>query len=174
MFDECFEKLIGIERGYSNNPNDPGGETKYGVSKRSYPDEDIKNLTLDRAKYLYRRDFWDKLRLDDVGAYSLRVAEIMFEFGVNAGVHWSGVYLQRALNALNRRGTLFSDIKEDGVVGANTLKSLKSYASARGHNGEAVLFKCLNAQVGAYYIDICRKNERLEEFFFGWIDNRVA
>ncbi|OXE36892.1 MAG: hypothetical protein CGW95_04725, partial [Phenylobacterium zucineum] len=54
-FDQAFEVLIGHEGGYTNNPQDPGGETKFGISKRAYPDQDIANLTLDAAKAIYKR-----------------------------------------------------------------------------------------------------------------------
>ena len=56
-FDQAFQKLIGHEGGFVDHPSDPGGATKYGISKRSYPGEDIPGLTLDRAKTIYRRDF---------------------------------------------------------------------------------------------------------------------
>lgn len=49
-FDKAFEIVIGHEGGYVNNPKDPGGETKYGISKRTYPNEDIRGMTLERAK----------------------------------------------------------------------------------------------------------------------------
>jgi len=52
------------EGGYVNDPNDPGGETNYGISKRSHPDEDIKNMTLARAIELYREHYWDFYGLD--------------------------------------------------------------------------------------------------------------
>lgn len=56
---ECRRKKDGtLDDGYVNDPNDPGGETKYGISKRAYPLEDIKNLTLGRALTLYYRDYW--------------------------------------------------------------------------------------------------------------------
>ncbi len=59
-----FEKSVAFvlrrEGGYVNDPNDPGGETKYGISKRSYPDIDIKALTEKQAKGIYRRDYWDR------------------------------------------------------------------------------------------------------------------
>ena len=58
-FDKAFELTVGLEGVYSNNPEDPGGETKYGVSKRYHPDEDIKNLTLDRAKAIYLTGYWN-------------------------------------------------------------------------------------------------------------------
>lgn len=53
--------ILEVEGGYVNHPNDPGGETKYGISKRAYPNLDIRNLTPEAALAIYRRDYWDKL-----------------------------------------------------------------------------------------------------------------
>ena len=61
-FLKAFEKVLRHEGGYVNDPLDLGGETKYGISKRSYPHLDIKNLTLDQAKQIYFRDFWQRGR----------------------------------------------------------------------------------------------------------------
>ena len=63
-FDQAFETLIGHEGGYVNDPRDPGGETKYGITKRQYPGEDIPNMTLVRAKDIYQRDYWWKAGCD--------------------------------------------------------------------------------------------------------------
>ena len=57
-FDKAFEFTIGVEGGYVNDPSDPGGETKFGVSKKSYPNLDIKNLTITQAKEIYYKDYW--------------------------------------------------------------------------------------------------------------------
>ena len=57
-FEEAFSRLMGHEGGYSNDPLDPGGETNWGISKRSYPNVDITNLTRAEAKVIYREDFW--------------------------------------------------------------------------------------------------------------------
>lgn len=57
-FDKAFEIVIGFEGGYSNDSNDPGGETKHGISKRYNPDVDIKNLTLEGAKQIYLERYW--------------------------------------------------------------------------------------------------------------------
>ncbi len=64
-FEKAFEIIVGVEGGYSNDPNDPGGETKYGIAKRYHPDEDIKNLTLERAKEIYLNDYWMPNACDD-------------------------------------------------------------------------------------------------------------
>ena len=63
-FDQAFDRLISNEGGYVNNPADPGGETNWGISKRSYPDVDIANLTREGAKAIYLRDFWQRGQMD--------------------------------------------------------------------------------------------------------------
>jgi lysozyme family protein len=93
-FDIVFDRVIGIESGYSNNPNDPGGETKYGISKRSYPDLDIKNLTREQAKEIYLRDFWNRLEMDSLPE---SIVYQLFDFAINSGVSTSIRYFQRAL-----------------------------------------------------------------------------
>lgn len=93
-FDTAFNRLIGSEGGYVNNPNDPGGETNWGISKRSYPDVDIKSLTREDAKAIYRRDFWNRIHADDL--YD-GVAFQIFDFAVNSSIETAVRYLQRAV-----------------------------------------------------------------------------
>ena len=109
-FDEAFDVLIGHEGGYVNHPGDPGGETKFGISKRAYPALDIKALTLAQAKAIYRRDYWipagcnqapEQLRFD------------LLDMAVNSGVKVAIRTLQRALG-----------ISDDGLVGPATLSAL--------------------------------------------------
>ncbi|MFX6884101.1 glycosyl hydrolase 108 family protein, partial [Acinetobacter baumannii] len=63
-FDQAFDRLIGNEGGYVNNPADPGGETQWGISKRAYPNVNIRDLTREQAKAIYRRDVWQRASLD--------------------------------------------------------------------------------------------------------------
>jgi lysozyme family protein len=90
-FDSAFGIIVGIEAGYVNDPQDPGGETKYGISKRRYPNEDIKNLTLDRAKALYQRDYWNAHKCDNM---PWEQALLVFDTAVNGGSadRWHGLY----------------------------------------------------------------------------------
>ena len=90
----AFDRLMDHEGGYVNDPNDPGGETKYGVRKRSYPDEDIPNMTRERAKVLFRRDFWDRINGDKLPD---GVAWQMADFAYHSGPETAVRYLQRAL-----------------------------------------------------------------------------
>lgn len=66
-----------------NDPEDPGGETKYGISKRAYPRLDIKNLTLEDASAIYKRDYWNAAGCDDLDD---SLALVVFDTAVNCGV----------------------------------------------------------------------------------------
>lgn len=116
-FDQAFERLIGHEGGYVNDPNDPGGETKFGVSKRSYPMEDIKNLTLDRAKAIYHRDYWGPAGCD---AVPNELKFDLFDMAVNSGVTTAVRTLQNAIGAT-----------ADGVLGPRSLQAINSMPPAR-------------------------------------------
>lgn len=94
-FDQAFDRLMGNEGGYSLNPRDPGGETNWGISKRSYPDVDIKGLTRDGAKAIYLRDFWAPLKT----LTSQAVLFQAFDFAVNSGIQTAIRKLQNAANA---------------------------------------------------------------------------
>lgn len=112
-FDQCFDKLITHEGGYVNDPKDNGGETNWGISKRSYPQVDIKNLTRDAAKALYKRDFWDRAQCDRLPP---TLAYLLFDAAVNSGIGQAIRFLQRAI------GTA-----DDGVLGPLTLAAVQRF-----------------------------------------------
>lgn len=116
-FEKAFAIVIGIEGGYSNNPNDAGGETKYGISKRAYPNLDIRNLTLEAARGIYKKDYWDRVRGDLLPA---PMALIVFDAAVNSGVGQAIKWLQEAVGA-----------HADGVIGPVTLAAVQAH-SGRG------------------------------------------
>lgn len=116
-FDEAFEKVIGHEGGYVNHVDDPGGETKFGITKRSYPQEDIKDLTLERAKEIYRRDFWGPAGCEAVPVW-LRFD--LFDMAINAGKKRAIQTLQRAVGET-----------PDGVLGPRTLQAVQSMPAPR-------------------------------------------
>lgn len=93
-FDQAFDRLLGHEGGYVNNPKDPGGETNWGISKRSYPNVDIKNLTRDQAKKIYKADFWDAL---DADRLPTSVIFQLFDFAVNSGISTAIRKMQQAI-----------------------------------------------------------------------------
>lgn len=116
-FDSAFELTIGHEGGYSNNPADPGGETKFGVSKRAYPTVDIRNLTLDQAKDIYRRDYWNPIKGDQLPE---GVDEQVFDCAVHHGVRPAILMLQNALG-----------VTADGIIGPQTLMAAHSFNPQR-------------------------------------------
>ena len=110
-FDKAFDSLIGHEGGYVLDLRDPGGETKFGVSKRSYPTLDIKSLTLADAKQIYKRDFWDRAQCDRLPE---DLAFDVFDCAVNSGIGQSIRFLQRAVG-----------VADDGVCGPLTLAAIQ-------------------------------------------------
>ena len=128
-FDEAFKALIGHEGGYVNDPKDPGGETKFGVSKRAYPGEDIAGLTLERAKALYLRDYWDVIHADELPKH---VRFAVFDAAVNSGVRQAIKWLQRAVG-----------VNDDGVIGHKTLSAVVAmdpYKLVAVFNGQRLKF----------------------------------
>src|SRR5262245_64575336 len=85
-FEPAVAKTLIREGGsrFTDDPNDHGGATKYGISQRAYPNVDIRNLTEDQAKAIYKRDYWDKVGGDSIA--SQLVAENIFDTAVNMGV----------------------------------------------------------------------------------------
>lgn len=116
-FDRAFELLVGHEGGYVNHADDPGGETKYGISKRQYPHLDIAGLTLSDAKEIYRRDYWDRARLEEM-PYRCRFD--IFDAAVNHGIGTSIRFAQRAV-----------EVADDGHVGPVTLKAIQQMHPTR-------------------------------------------
>ena len=113
-FEQAFAIVVGTEGGYVDNPNDPGGATKYGVSHRAYPNVDIAALTLDLAHTIYRRDYWNRIRGDDLPP---PLALLVFDAAINSGVSRAVMWLQTAV------GTV-----PDGVIGPATLAAVQAHA----------------------------------------------
>lgn len=149
-FDEAFERVIGHEGGYVDDPVDPGGETKFGISKRAYPGEDIANLTLERARLIYRFDYWAAAGCDAVPD-ALKFP--LFDMAVNQGVKTAIKALQHAVHET-----------EDGIIGPRTLQAIQSTYVHQ------LLFRFTAARLVAY----TRAPEpQWQRFGRGWI-RRVA
>lgn len=166
------------EGGYSNNPNDAGGETMWGITARvarahGY-DGPMRDLPKETATEIAKAQYWDLMFLDDVAGVSLSVAREMFDTGFNAGLATAVKFLQRALNALNRQQKDYDDIKADGLMGRLSIFALQAYLTRRGADGEKVLLRALNGLQAAYFIAIAEGRPQNEDFVFGWILHRVA
>lgn len=79
--------------GYTNDPDDPGGETKFGISKRAHPDEDIAQLTKERAFELYKAEYWDSFNCDRL---DFRDSMARFDSAINCGVGRVAIWLDGA------------------------------------------------------------------------------
>jgi lysozyme family protein len=173
---EAIEKLIQREGGFTDNANDSGGATKYGITEKVARENgyegDMRDMPIEFARQVYKKKYWDVLRLDDVAQASQPIALEVFDTFVNTGQR--GQFLQRALNALNRQQRDYVDIVVDGDVGVATLSALHSFIGRRGADGERVMLACLNAQLVVYYLELVERRYKDEEFFFGWILNRVV
>ena len=128
-FDQAFTKLLGAEGGYTCNPADPGGETNWGISKRSYPDVDIKALTQEQAKSIYMHDYWQPCQIELLPE---EVQYDMFDAAVNSGNRQAVKFLQKAAGVI-----------DDGIIGTITLnacKNLPGYVLSARFNGYRLQF----------------------------------
>lgn len=105
-----IKAVLASEGGYVNDPRDPGGETRYGISKRSYPDVDIKDLTPAAAEAIYERDYWNKI---DGDALPTGVDYAVLDFAVNSGVGTAVKALQGVCG-----------VAQDGIIGPQTLHAV--------------------------------------------------
>jgi len=163
MYSTTFEKsilfILRWEGGYVNDPDDPGDETKYGISKRANPNLDIKNLTIEQAKEIYYRDYWLKAHCDKLESISARLAFIQFNTAVNAGIRRANITLQKSINRQ-------LPIVVDGIVGPKTLKALKRI------NAD-LCFDTYCMMLTSFYTHLVNKRINLRKFFRGWM-NRVV
>jgi len=148
-FDDIIEKVLEHEGGYVDDPTDAGGETKYGISKRAYPDEDIKELTVERAKELYKRDYWDRFR---TGSLPDRLRHIYVDMCINMGGGRAIKILQEACNSKNA-----TKIDVDGGIGPATIKAASSVEPFR-----------LRAYRVMFYAELVMKKPEQERFWVGW------
>lgn len=110
-FDKAFDILLGHEGELSDHPKDRGGLTKYGISQRAYPNEDIVNLTVERAKELYERDYWRPVGCELVPD---GIKFDLFDMAVNSGRAAAIRNLQRACG-----------VPADGQLGPLTMKAIE-------------------------------------------------
>ena len=177
--DHLIEALIEREGGYVHHPDDRGGPTRYGITEavaraHGYAGA-MAELPQDEAVAIYRRLYWLRPRFDEVAARVPRVAAELFDTGANMGPGVAATFLQRALTALNRNGTDYSDLVPDGRIGDRTLAALDGFLEARGkRGGETVLLRALEALQGERYLCLAERRPANESFLYGWLANRIG
>ncbi len=145
-----IKKVVEREGGYVNDPDDPGGETKYGISKKAYPKVGIKHLTLDDAVEIYKNDYWIPAKVEQLPD---RLQGQYFDMVVNQGKVKSARILQRACNGKNK-----NKIEVDGQVGPKTIKATAKLEPER-----------LRAYRLMEYARLALTRPELEKYYYGWV-----
>lgn len=173
MIDQLIDGVIAREGGYVNDPRDAGGETNYGitvaVARANGFTGPMKSLTKFKAAEIYKGQYFIKPRFNEVASRYPRVADELFDTGINMGPAVAATFLQRALNV--QEGI---EVVADGALGPATLAALDKFKAKRGTAGEAWLLKALDALQGERYIGLAEKRQANEAFVYGWIANRLG
>ena len=155
-FDLSFDRVVGHEGGLSLDRNDRGNwtsgkigvgslnGTKYGISAMAYPSYDIRNLTLQDAKDIYRRDYWNKCRCDDL---PIGIDYLVFDAAVNHGNSRSAKFLQTAVGAV-----------ADGIIGEKTVAKVNAQNSLENTASEFCVTR------GLFYTEI----GTFQQYKLGW------
>jgi lysozyme family protein len=126
------------------------------------------------AAAIYKRLYWLVPAFDKIAETPLNLTEDLFDTGINMGTGTATVFLQRALNAINRNGGDYGDIEVDRRIGPATLLARNSLMRRRGLGGEEVLPKAVEALQGAHYARLAETHPSQEAFLCGWITNRIG
>jgi len=156
-FNIAIPKTLAREGGskFTDIQGDAGGATKYGISQRAYPNEDIRNLTEARAREIYRRDYWDRVRGDDIASQA--IAEQIFDTAVNMGVRTASRLAQVTLGIE----------PADGVIGSRSLEAINA-ADEPQFVAEFTIAKI------ARYAAICNKDRSQSRFLLGWLNRALG
>jgi len=177
VFARLIEGVLGREGGYVNHPDDRGGETIWGITvgtaRRFGYAGAMRTMTRAQAIEIYRAQYWTAPGFDRIATLSERIAEELFDTGINMGPAVASTMLQRCLNALNRQGKDYADLKVDGDVGPATIRALGAFLRIRGKEGEAVILKGLNGLQAERYISLAEGRAANESFVYGWLRTRV-
>ena len=154
-FEKAIDYVLANERGYVFDKNDPGGETKYGISQKAYPSLNIKALSLDEAKKIYYCDYWLKGKFEQIS--DKNIATQLFDLSVNLGIQAATIVLQRALRA----GGI--NVCEDGFIGSETLSGVSVLEPL-------VLLAAIKAEATGYYRTLAAQKPALQRYLDGWLN----
>lgn len=166
--------IIALEGGYVNNPLDPGGETKYGITREvateyGYKGE-MKDLPYDLASKIYEQKYILAPKFSLIIQQSPAIAHKLIDAGVNVGVYRSSVWFQKAINAYSNNGKDYPLITVDGKIGPSTMKSFTALEQKRGKILACELvIKLVDAQQAVHYMEL----KKLSPFTVGWVANRI-
>lgn len=174
---KIIDDIIKAEGGYVDHPNDRGGPTMYGITQavaraNGYTGA-MRDMPRSLAETIYRNRYIVAPAFDKVALINEAIGAELIDTGVNMGVSVPGPWLQRWLNAFNARGSKYADVFVDGKIGPVTLAALRSFLAWRGEEGARVMVCALNALQAERYLAIAERDQKQEDFIYGWIKNRV-
>ena len=171
---KIINNIIRIEGGYVDDPDDSGGETKFGITEKQARifgyTGNMSCLPREIAFDIYVEKYWNSVQGDSLSMLSERITEEVIDTAVNMGVPRAGKFLQRCLNALNDRARLYPDIKVDSMIGPATIATVGKYLTIRD---DFTIVKMLNCLQGSFYVVLAERREKDERFIYGWFKNRV-
>ena len=163
--------LIAVEGDYWDDPTPNGGPTRYGITDRTARRHgDTGDMRRSVAVRIYSSEYWDSVRADGLLRVSPALAAEVVDTCVNCGPGRASEFLQRQLNVLNRRATLYPDLVVDRSIGPRTIAAVIAYAAVRD---VSVLVRGLNCLQGAFYTELCERREADENNYYGWLSHRV-
>lgn len=146
-FETAMKFIRVVEGGKFFHPNDPGGFTNMGLTRRDYPNLDLENLTRKQADDIFYKDYWKR----SAATYLPFPAYISyFDSVVNTGINRANKILQKSLG-----------VEVDGLVGKITLKALEKVSPIK-----LALDIANNKQ--NFYANLTKKNSRYKPFLKGW------
>lgn len=178
LIETLIDGVIGREGEYSNHRADRGGETRWGITEsvaRAHGFRgSMRDFPREEAVIIYRRLYWIKTGFEEVATRAPQLAAELFDTGINMGPVVAIGFFKRALNALNRGETDYSDIGTTPLIDAPTLAALEAFIAKRGAGGEAVLLKAVEALQGERYLHLAEARPANEAFLYGWLKNRIG
>lgn len=165
-------EVIEREGSYTNDPNDSGGETCWGITKavaRAYGYTGaMRDLSREQAAGIYLRRYWVEPGFARVHELAPGLAECLLDYGVLTGQQTAAQHLQRGLNHLNRQGADYADVAQDGRIGTLTLAALAAYKAKRGKAGLEVLADLVESMHRVYLVELAERRQKDETYAFGW------
>ena len=162
-FSQAIEFVLANEGGYTNNPDDPGGETRWGISKRFLDDAglnvDPKVLTRDDAIDIYYEEFWQKAPYDQI--HNTLISTKLLDIHVNTGLRQAAKIIQRACRACGRA------VDDDGVIGGKTMEAINLCEPVR------LLVGMKSEQAGFYRILVAEK-PNMAVFLHGFLNRAYS
>lgn len=174
-FGPCVDRIIAREGGYTNDPNDSGGETTWGITiaeaRAAGYQGPMQFFPRETAVSIYRRRYWNPILGDNIA--DQQVAERICDAGVLCGVGRSVTWIQRVLNGLNLHGKKWMELVVDGDLGLGTLGALNKAVVLDPRHKTAIL-ELHGSLEGQYVLSLCETREKDEDFLLGWTLNRLG